>query len=262
MHTISDLLSSGRIDLALTYRRQIKKSLPFVALFQATPIAFIPTAWPLAKQNEVNLPRLPELVERPMIKHFSTGRAPGCRGDSHYGRAEAMAWCEENGVDYIFGIAGNRALHALAYEVADDLKVRRAEAGADRMRSFAAFPYAARSWSRERRVLARLEASTRGFDARYVVTSLKGEPRNLYEDIYCARGQAENPGARPYFSGLFEAQGLRPRIAHTTKSSTPQRPNLGSAHLCLVAANLRLCADEYLRSKRLGRARRLRRAPY
>ena len=114
------------------------------------------------------------------------------RGDSHYGRTEAMAWCEENGVDYIFGLAGNRALHALAYEVADDVRVRRAEAGADRMRSFAAFAYAARSWDRERRVVARLEASTRGFDARYVVTSLSGEARRLYEDVYCARGQAEN----------------------------------------------------------------------
>ena len=85
------------------------------------------------------------------------------RGDAHYGRTQAMAWCEENGVDYIFGIAGNRALHALAYEVADDLKVRRAEAGAEKMRSVTAFPYAARSWGRERRVVARLEASTRGF---------------------------------------------------------------------------------------------------
>ena len=114
------------------------------------------------------------------------------RGDSHYGRAEAMAWCEENGVDYIFGLAGNRALHALAYEVADDVRVRRAEAGADRMRSFADFAYAARSWSHERRVVARLEATARGFDARYIVTSLSGEARRLYEDIYCARGQAEN----------------------------------------------------------------------
>ena len=59
-------------------------------------------------------------------------------------------------------------------------------------RSFAAFAYAARSWSRERRVVARLEATTRGFDARYIVTSLSAEPRHLYEDIYCARGQAEN----------------------------------------------------------------------
>ena len=114
------------------------------------------------------------------------------RGDSHYGRPQAMAWCEENGVDYIFGLAGNRALHALAYKVADDLKVRRAEAGADRMRSFAAFAYAARSWNRERRVVARLEATARGFDARYIVTSLAGEARHLYEDIYCARGQAGN----------------------------------------------------------------------
>ena len=40
--------------------------------------------------------------------------------------------------------------------------------------------------------IARLEATTRGFDARYIVTSLAGDPRHLYEGIYCARGQAEN----------------------------------------------------------------------
>ena len=114
------------------------------------------------------------------------------RGDSHYGRREAMDWCEDNGVDYIFGLAGNAVLHGLAYETADDLKVRRAEAGAERMRGFTDFAYAAGSWSRERRVVARLEATTRGFDARYIVTSLAGEPRRLYEGVYCARGQAEN----------------------------------------------------------------------
>ena len=89
-------------------------------------------------------------------------------------------------------MAGNRALHRLPYDVADDLKVRRAEAGADRMRGFAEFAYAARSWSRQRRVVARLEATIRGFDARYIVTSLTGEARHLYEGVYCARGQAEN----------------------------------------------------------------------
>ena len=114
------------------------------------------------------------------------------RGDSHYGRREAMDWCEDNGVDYIFGLAGNAALHALAYETADDLKVRRAEAGTDRMLGFSSFEYAAGSWKRERRVVARLEATPRGFDARYIVTSLTGEPRRLYEGTYCARGQAEN----------------------------------------------------------------------
>lgn len=114
------------------------------------------------------------------------------RGDSHYGRPEAMAWCEDNGVDYIFGLSGNTVLHALADVQADDLKVRRAEARAEKMRAFAAFAYGAKSWKGERHVIARLEATTRGFDARYIVTSLNGEARHLYEDVYCIRGQAEN----------------------------------------------------------------------
>jgi hypothetical protein len=118
------------------------------------------------------------------------------RGDSHYGRPEAMAWCEDNGVDYIFGLAGNTVLNALAATVADDLKVRRAEAGAERMRAFTAFTYAATSWKRERSVVARLEATIRGFDARYLVTSLEGEARSLYEDIYCIRGPTAS-AARP-----------------------------------------------------------------
>ena len=36
------------------------------------------------------------------------------------------------------------------------------------------------------------EATTQGFDARYVVTTLTGSAEHLYERDYCARGQAEN----------------------------------------------------------------------
>ena len=114
------------------------------------------------------------------------------RGDSHYGRTEAMAWCEENGVDYIFGwraIPWCTASHTASPTTSRCAAPRPA---LEKMRSFAAFDYAAGSWNRERRVVARLEATARGFDARYIVTSLGGEPRHLYEDIYCARGQAEN----------------------------------------------------------------------
>jgi len=114
------------------------------------------------------------------------------RGDSHYGRTEAMAWCEDNGVDYIFGLAGNAVLHALADEIGEEVRARHAEAGGDKVRGFADFCYAAGSWNRVRRVVGRLEATTRGFDARYIVTSLKGGPRHLYEGVYCGRGQAEN----------------------------------------------------------------------
>ena len=114
------------------------------------------------------------------------------RGDSHYGRTEAMAWCEDNGVDYIFGLAGNAVLHTLADETDEDVRARHAEAGADKVHGFGDFSYVAGSWNRARWAVGRLEATTRGFDARYIVTSLEGEPRHLYEGVYCARGQAEN----------------------------------------------------------------------
>jgi hypothetical protein len=114
------------------------------------------------------------------------------RGDSHYARPEAMEWCEENGVDYVFGLAGNDVLHAEVRSIAEDLCVRRAEAGEEKRRSWAEFRYAAKSWVKPRRVVARLEASTRGFDARYVVTTLADPAEPLYETVYCARGQAEN----------------------------------------------------------------------
>jgi hypothetical protein len=115
------------------------------------------------------------------------------RGDSHYGRAEAMEWCENNGVDYLFGIAGNAVLKA-AFEVdADPIRVDRAERNADAVRGFAETRYGAKSWSRARRVVARIEATTQGLDIRFVVTSLEAPtPETIYATLYCARGQAEN----------------------------------------------------------------------
>jgi hypothetical protein len=96
------------------------------------------------------------------------------RGDSHYARPEVMDWCEENGVNYIFGLAGNDVLHAKLGAIADDLCVRRAEAGEEKRRTWTEVRYAAKSWTQPRRVVARLEATTQGFDARYIVTTLEG----------------------------------------------------------------------------------------
>lgn len=133
---------------------------------------------------------LKHLVRR-IRKYWPTSRIT-FRGDSHYGRPEAMEWCEANGIDYIFGLAGNSVLHRKVYETGDALKVTRAEQGADKLRGFTETCYAAASWATERRVIARFEATTQGFDARYVVTTLTGEAQHLYENVYCQRGQAEN----------------------------------------------------------------------
>lgn len=115
------------------------------------------------------------------------------RGDSHYGRHEVMTWCESNGLDYVFGLSGNAVLDALVEPIADDVRVRRAEAQADAVRSFTETRYGAKSWQCQRRVAARIEATTRGLDIRYVVTNLRGGTAEwLYATLYCARGQAEN----------------------------------------------------------------------
>ena len=115
------------------------------------------------------------------------------RGDSHYGRPEVMAWCEANAVTYILGLAGNAVLRGLVEPVADETRVRRAIDQAEAVRRYTEVRYGARSWRCERRVAARIEATPKGLDVRYVVTNLNaGTAEWLYDTLYCARGQAEN----------------------------------------------------------------------
>ena len=124
------------------------------------------------------------------------------RGDSHYGRVEAMDWAEDNDADYIFGLAGNAVLDALVAEAADNLRFHHAMSSKAKLRTFASFMYRASSWKRPRKVVARLECSLQPVagetgmrqevDIRYVVTSLKGSAQHLYENVYCQRGQMEN----------------------------------------------------------------------
>ena len=114
------------------------------------------------------------------------------RGDSHYGRDEAMAWCEETpGVDYVFGFGTNKVLQGMTRESANDNAAQRARSGADKLRSFMTFSYGAKNWDKKRRFVARIEATPKGLDVRYVVTSLKDGAKHLYETVYCARGNSE-----------------------------------------------------------------------
>jgi hypothetical protein len=115
------------------------------------------------------------------------------RGDGHYGRPEVMDWCENNAIDYVFGLSGNATLDRAVEETADDIRTRRALDQQPCRRGFAETRYQAKSWSRARRACARIEATTKGLDIRFVVTSLaEGTAQHVYETLYCARGQAEN----------------------------------------------------------------------
>ena len=124
------------------------------------------------------------------------------RGDSHYGRPEGMDWAENNDTAYIFGLAGNSALHARVAETADYLRFWHALSREEKMRCYESFEYKAGRWSKPRRVIARLEVSPQPdpkgkgmrqeVDIRYIVTNLDGGAQHLYEQVYCQRGQMEN----------------------------------------------------------------------
>jgi len=88
------------------------------------------------------------------------------RGDSHYGRPEAMAWCERNRVGYIFGLAGNKVLLRCVTASTEQVSLDRLDAPAEsKVRRYAEFWYGPKTWKTERRVIARLEASAKASTA-------------------------------------------------------------------------------------------------
>lgn len=117
------------------------------------------------------------------------------RGDSGFCREPLMRWCEENGVDFLFGLAKNkhllRAIGRELHAVAEAFAVQ-----GEAVRAFAELTYRTqKSWSRERRVVAKAEHLVKGSNPRFVVTSLSVEryaAQALYEEVYCARGEMEN----------------------------------------------------------------------
>ncbi len=114
------------------------------------------------------------------------------RGDGHYGTPEVMELLESLGCGYILGLPINARLKETGQPWCADAAVRRTLSGKDKLRRFFRTAYRAGSWSRERKVIARVEATSRDCDIRFVVTNLPGRARVLYEKIYCARGRMEN----------------------------------------------------------------------
>ena len=116
------------------------------------------------------------------------------RADSHYTAPEVLDWCRANRVDWVLGLPPNAVLrrHVEGLEKTTAERFRAAPARG-KVRRFAQFHDAAQSWSRVERIIARVEAGPEGTDTRFIVTNLQGgRARQLYQGLYCARGQAEN----------------------------------------------------------------------
>lgn len=121
------------------------------------------------------------------------------RGDSGFCRNQLMSWCEEHHVDYVFGLARNKKLRRIIGRQMQEATAEWNQTGKP-ARVFTEFDYQAKKtkkggWDQKRRVVAKAEHIDGKENPRFVVTSLASgqvEPRKLYEEVYCGRGDMEN----------------------------------------------------------------------
>lgn len=113
------------------------------------------------------------------------------RGDSGFCRWRLMRWCDSHGIGYVLGLAQNPVLRRLARD-----EIARAERQFQKtgqpQRIFGTFSYAAGTWDRSRRVIVKAEHTAQGANPRFIVANTPGDPQELYEDVYCQRGEMEN----------------------------------------------------------------------
>jgi hypothetical protein len=113
------------------------------------------------------------------------------RADSGFCRPRVLQRLERWRVSYIIGLQKNSRL-TQQVELAELALAEQFAAKRVKQRMFGEFEYAAATWNKERRVIARLEHGEQGTNPRFIVTDLPGSPKALYERRYCARGEAEN----------------------------------------------------------------------
>lgn len=113
------------------------------------------------------------------------------RGDSGFCRQLLLRWCERHDVGYVIGVARNARLHRQVATWESELETAFASHGT-KQRMIREFRYAAGSWKAERRIVTRLEFGSQGTNPRFVVTNLDMPAADLYDKLYCQRGEAEN----------------------------------------------------------------------
>jgi hypothetical protein len=113
------------------------------------------------------------------------------RADSGFCRQRLLRYCERHQVGYVIGMARNKRLEKLVAQQEAQLRADW-QASHVKQRAIGELRYAAQSWKRERRLLSRLEYGPQGNNPRFVVTNLDGSAKELYDTLYCQRGEAEN----------------------------------------------------------------------
>jgi DDE family transposase len=113
------------------------------------------------------------------------------RADSGFCRWRPMRWCDSQGIGYVLGLAKNAVLERQARDWIERA-ARQFRRTGQPQRLFGSFSYAASSWDRRRRVIVKAEHTAQGANPRFVVVNVPGDPQELYDQVYCQRGEMEN----------------------------------------------------------------------
>lgn len=113
------------------------------------------------------------------------------RADAGFCRDELLDWCEQNDVEYIVGFSKNSLIMDHCKDVTEKVK-NQFEEKSQKQKHFTSFNYQAGKWSRPRRTIVKAEYNAIGPNTRFIVTNMQGGAQDLYENIYCARGDMEN----------------------------------------------------------------------
>ena len=113
------------------------------------------------------------------------------RGDSGFCRHRMLDWCDNNDIGYVVGLARNNTVTGQMKFLLDKVEQQHALSG-KKQREFTWLYYGASTWKKRRTVIGKAEHTDQGSNPRYIVTNLRGEARDIYDRIYCARGDMEN----------------------------------------------------------------------
>jgi hypothetical protein len=121
------------------------------------------------------------------------------RGDAGFYSPELLNYCDRYGYKYILGISSNRVLKRLSQNAVIASKLFFKDGGSqEKVRLYEEYFYQSGKWDYARSIIAKVERLPDGDNVdgkdntRYVVTNMVGSPQELYEDVYCARGDMEN----------------------------------------------------------------------
>ena len=138
------------------------------------------------------------------------------RADSHYCTPQVLDLCDRLGLRYVFGLFRNSRLAENILPLEASTAERYARHPGQKLRRFKTFSYAARSWSKPRRVIARVEVSPKGRDTRYIVTNLEGGRANIFMK------KSTPPEARPKTTSK-PGRPISPLTGHRARKPTPIR---------------------------------------